>query len=286
MQNNQDHLRFRRRAIPTPGEAQPKNRFGVILTVATAAVILPAMVYGIMHPTEVRSTVKQLAHHMPIQVKDLRVAIVATRATPEAKPSPTTTPAPTSTPSAHSQQLAASSSAHAAHLRRLHALELAAAHAKKLASTEQTTSDVASTTATTQPAQTSTDTVALQPAGATQTTATSAPTPQTVAAAQVPDADATPVYAPDVVVDARFTHQVPPDYPAIAKDQGVQGTAVVFATIGPDGKVLSAHIDQSSGNKMLDDAALEAARESGFEPPIIDGKPATETYRLVYTFTL
>ena len=50
MQNNQDHLRFRRRAIPTPGEEQPRNKFGIILTVATAAIILPAMIYGIMHP--------------------------------------------------------------------------------------------------------------------------------------------------------------------------------------------------------------------------------------------
>ena len=104
--------------------------------------------------------------------------------------------------------------------------------------------------------------------------------------AQTPEADATPVYAPDVVVDARFTHQVQPDYPEMAKTQGVEGTAVVLATIGPSGAVVSARIDQSTGNKMLDDAALTAAKDSGFQPPIINGKPATETYRLVYTFAL
>jgi TonB family protein len=288
VQNNQDHLRFRRRAIPTAGEAQPRNRFGVILTIATAAVIVPAMVYGLMHQTEVRTTVRQLAHHVPLQVKALRIAIVASRATPTPKPTTTPTPAATTTPAAHATAAALALSAHEAHLRRLHEQALAAAaHARKIASTGQT-SDIAGTgtMASGETGQTGTGSAGLTTAATTQTAATAAPTPATVAVAQAPDADATPVYAPDVVVDARFTHQVPPDYPAIAKDQGAQGTAVVLATIGPDGKVISTHIDQSSGNKMLDDAALEAARQSGFQPPIINGKPATETYRLVYNFSL
>jgi TonB family protein len=287
VQNNQDHLRFRRRAIPTAGEEQPRNRFGVILTIATAAVIVPAMVYGLMHPAQVSTTVKQLAHHVPLQVKDLRIAVVASRTTPTPKPTTTPTPGATTTPKPRATAAAVALSAHEAHLHRLHAQALAAAHARKIASSGES-SDIAGTgTTASETTQTGTQSSSgLQTAATVQTAATAAPTPATVAVAQAPDADATPVYAPDVVVDARFTHQVPPDYPAIAKDQGVQGTAVVFATIGPDGKVLSAHIDQSTGNKMLDDAALEAARESGFQPPIINGKPATETYRLVYDFSL
>jgi periplasmic protein TonB len=121
----------------------------------------------------------------------------------------------------------------------------------------------------------------------TPPTAAPAATPATVAAAdQQPQADATPVYAPEVVVDARFVHQVQPDYPDVAKEQNVQGTAVVFATVGPKGNVLSTHIDESTGNKLLDQAAMTAARQSSFEPPQINGKPATETYRLIYTFAL
>ena len=120
---------------------------------------------------------------------------------------------------------------------------------------------------------------------------TSAPQSAATAAAlaaadQQPQADATPVYAPDVVVDARFLHQAEPDYPEVAKAQNAQGTAVVFATVGPKGNVLSTHIDQSTGNKLLDAAALSAARDSTFAAPEINGKPATETYRLVYTFAL
>ena len=92
------------------------------------------------------------------------------------------------------------------------------------------------------------------------------------------------MYAPTVVVDARFVDRVEPVYPDIAKEQGVGGTAIVLATIGSDGRVISVSIDQSTGNRQLDSAAAAAARSSRFEPPEIDGKPATETYRIVYTF--
>jgi protein TonB len=131
-------------------------------------------------------------------------------------------------------------------------------------------------------------TVASTRAPQSATAATqSAATPAAVAAAQQqPAADATPVYAPDTVVDARFIHEVQPDYPAIAKEQGAEGTAVVFATVGPKGNVMSTRIDQSTGNRLLDQAALSAARESSFEAPEINGREATETYRIVYTFAL
>jgi TonB family protein len=284
VQNNQDHLRFRRRAIPTASESQPKNKFGLILTLATAVILLPVMIYGLMHPTQVTSTVKQIAHHVSLPVKEMRVAVIAVRAT--MPPSPTPAPTPTShVTKAHTSTL----TAHEAHLKRLRERTLAAAREKKVASTGQT-SDVAGLQTSSGTPVADHSALNSQSSSNTETTVgtevTPAPTAATVAAAAAPDADATPLYAPDVVVDARFTRQVQPEYPAIAKAQGVTGTAVVLATIGPDGKVVSAHIDQSTGNTMLDNAALDAAKESGFQPPIIDGKPATETYRLVYNFEL
>lgn len=258
--------------------------------VATAAIILPAMIYGIMHPSNISSTVKQIARHIPMQVKDLRVAIVASRSTPTPQPSATPTPAPTPTAGGQSSKAHnAALAAHELHLKHLRELALASAHARKLASTGQT-SDVAGTGPTTPantPANQGSSALTGTSTAAMRTNAVAAtPTPAALAMAQAPEADATPVYAPDVVVDARFTHQVQPDYPEMAKTQGAEGTAVVLATIGPSGTVVSARIDQSTGNKMLDEAALTAAKDSGFQPPIINGKPATETYRLVYTFAL
>jgi protein TonB len=120
----------------------------------------------------------------------------------------------------------------------------------------------------------------------TNTSSVPVPTqaPTEAAAVATPDAGPTPVYAPRVIVDARFVDRVAPVYPDIAREQGVQGTAIVLATVGPKGNVISVQIDQSAGNKLLDQAALFAARSSRFVPPEIDGKPATETYRIVYSF--
>jgi len=92
------------------------------------------------------------------------------------------------------------------------------------------------------------------------------------------------VYAPQIVVDARFANRILPDYPEIAKEQNASGTATVLVTVGPKGNVISQRLEKSAGHPALDQAALAAAARSSFLPPKIDGKPATETYRIVYTF--
>jgi TonB family protein len=135
-------------------------------------------------------------------------------------------------------------------------------------------------------------TLAFDPAAATQastpdpipTQAPAQPAATSPPAAATPQP--TPIYQPAVVVDARFISQVQPIYPEIPKSQGIQGTAIVLVTVGPDGNVISLSIGQSTGNRLLDAAALEAARSSKFQAPEVDGHPATETYRIVYTFAL
>jgi TonB family protein len=197
-------------------------------------------------------------------------------ATPDASPSPNATQTPASTPTPATvatpagTQTQTASSATAKHVS--NAARLAAAHraAQALASSGVSAQPRSSVTSPTQ--------VNSNPAPVPVSTQ-----PPTQAAA-TPDAEPTPVYAPTIVVDARFVDRVEPVYPDIAKEQGVGGTAIVLATIGPDGRVLSVSIDQSTGNRQLDSAAVAAAHSSRFEPPEIDGKPATETYRIVYTF--
>jgi TonB family protein len=276
----------------------------MILTVAVAAVMVPALVYTAMHPQTVTSTVKQIAYHMPAQIKNFHVAVVAARPTPTPRPSATPAPTPTPNPKA-SKAPTKTELAHLAHLKHAHALALAALRAKKLALSGQlsdssgsasldTTADTTASTSTgsqSEQAQTTSagnSGTANNGAAGGISTASGAATPAAIAAApqQQPQADATPVYEPDVVVDARFKQRVEPDYPDVAKEENAQGTAVVLATVGPTGKVLSVHIDQSTGNKLLDAAALSAARESLFVAPEVNGKPATETYRMVYTFSL
>jgi periplasmic protein TonB len=193
-------------------------------------------------------------------------------AAPSASPSPnaTDTPQPTPAPEATAASTHVSQSDSTAHAKHEAALKLAAA--RRAALTVATSSTVVPTQSSTIPAETS--------APAPVPAATTAPQP----VAATPDAEPTPVYAPTIVVDARFVERVTPVYPDIAREQNAQGTAIVLATIGPDGRVLSVAVDQSTGNRQLDNAAIAAARASRFAPPEIDGKPATETYRIVYSF--
>jgi len=132
----------------------------------------------------------------------------------------------------------------------------------------------------------------FDPAAATQAAVPDAvPTQEPVQAAVTPPpaapvTQATPIYEPAVVVEARFVSQVQPIYPEIARNQGIQGTTIVLVTVGPSGNVISQSIGQSAGNRLLDGAALDAARASRFQAPEVDGHPATQTYRVVYTFSL
>lgn len=89
----------------------------------------------------------------------------------------------------------------------------------------------------------------------------------------------------DMIIAAEFEHRVLPTYPSMAIDAHWEGTVIVLVTIGPDG-VIDEHIGTSSGYAVLDRAALKAAKESTYRPPELNGKPAIETYRVIYTFSL
>ncbi|MBC5823705.1 MAG: energy transducer TonB [Candidatus Eremiobacteraeota bacterium] len=84
------------------------------------------------------------------------------------------------------------------------------------------------------------------------------------------------------IVDAHFLRKVQPAYPATAKSRDEEGTVVLLVTIGPDAVVKDTKVSESSGFPDLDDAA----RASSFGAPSVGGKPSTETYRIVYTFSL
>jgi len=88
-----------------------------------------------------------------------------------------------------------------------------------------------------------------------------------------------------VVVSARFIHRVQPVYPDEAMKAGEEGTTIITLTIGPDG-VSDVRIWESSGYPDLDREALRAAKESTYSIPEVNGEPATETYRVIYTFSL
>lgn len=79
---------------------------------------------------------------------------------------------------------------------------------------------------------------------------------------------------------------IQPAYPKEARKAGVEGTAMVEVTVGPDGTVLGCSLATSSGDSFLDDAAVGAARNSRFEPGTVDGKPVEMKVKLPFRFKL
>lgn len=79
-----------------------------------------------------------------------------------------------------------------------------------------------------------------------------------------PDIEIVPYYK--VEVKPRPIYQQKPRYPDLARRAGIEGQAVVKALVDIDGSVMDAQILKSSGNQMLDEAALAAARQWRFSP--------------------
>jgi len=77
-----------------------------------------------------------------------------------------------------------------------------------------------------------------------------------------------------------------PAYPEEARKAGAEGTAMVEVTVGADGAVLGCSLAVSSGNTLLDDAAVGAAQSSKFGPGTIDGKPVEMKVKVPFRFKL
>ena len=68
-------------------------------------------------------------------------------------------------------------------------------------------------------------------------------------------------------------YQHVPTYPRLAKMAGVEGNAWVAALVDKNGNVIRVQIAASSGNDLLDEAALQGAYKNKFKPAIRDGQP-------------
>jgi periplasmic protein TonB len=107
-----------------------------------------------------------------------------------------------------------------------------------------------------------------------------APTPQT-APAPIPATLAVP--APAAPADAavvpvlsgapRFrSPAAPPEYPTSAREMGIEGTALLRLRIAADGTTQEMRLLRSAGHRLLDDAALAAARRWEIEPALQAGR--------------
>lgn len=86
--------------------------------------------------------------------------------------------------------------------------------------------------------------------------------------------------------DARPLAQPAPVYPPTAVRNREEGTVVVLAQVGADGRPTEVNVETRSRSRELDRAAVEAVRGWSFEPAIRDGRPAASAVRVPVDFTL
>lgn len=85
---------------------------------------------------------------------------------------------------------------------------------------------------------------------------------------------------------ANYLRSPQPHYPSLARQQGWEGTTVLRVEIHADGSIGVIQILQSSGHKILDDAAIEAVRAAQFQPARHNGVPVTSWVEIPVTFRL
>lgn len=102
----------------------------------------------------------------------------------------------------------------------------------------------------------------------------------------VPPVAAPPPRAPVRVqprLDLTRSHE--PAYPALSRRLGEQGSLIVQALVGEDGRASDVKLIESSGYPRLDEAALAGIRgDYRFVPGAVDGKPTPQwfTFRFVW----
>jgi protein TonB len=77
-----------------------------------------------------------------------------------------------------------------------------------------------------------------------------------------------------------------PHYPRIARRRGIQGRVVIRASVLQDGSVDRAHVKQSSGHRILDEAARNAVQGWRFRPATRAGHAVVSTIDIPVTFRL
>jgi TonB family protein len=77
-----------------------------------------------------------------------------------------------------------------------------------------------------------------------------------------------------------------PPYPRRARESGWQGRVILQLSITPHGRVITAAIHESSGYSLLDNSAIQAAKNWTFEPAKNGGFPVASTVNIPIQFDL
>lgn len=85
---------------------------------------------------------------------------------------------------------------------------------------------------------------------------------------------------------AKIITKVQPVYPESAKAAGAQGTVLLYAVVGMDGKPLQLQVLNSQVNPDLARAAVEAVSQWRYQPTLLNGEPVEIDTTIQVRFTL
>ena len=97
---------------------------------------------------------------------------------------------------------------------------------------------------------------------------------------------AAPAPIAEVFVPPSFLSRQEPVYPERARRAGVEGVVGVRIALAADGSVRQVELTQSSGSRLLDEAALAAARASTFAPASRNRTPVESEAVASYRYEL
>jgi protein TonB len=94
------------------------------------------------------------------------------------------------------------------------------------------------------------------------------------------------VTAPHPVHPPRYREVTRPAYPEVARRQGVEGTVVLLVKVLVDGRPGEVRVKRSSGDPLLDEAAVTAIRGWVFLPAMRGPKPVEAWVEVPVKFEL
>lgn len=86
------------------------------------------------------------------------------------------------------------------------------------------------------------------------------------------------------VMQAFVVSKVPPEYPAHAKEQHIEGPVLLQVSIDKEGNV--ANLQLISGHPLLAPAAIDAVKQWKYRPYLLNGEPIEVETQVLVNFTL
>ena len=89
-----------------------------------------------------------------------------------------------------------------------------------------------------------------------------------------------------VQANPNYFQNPPPEYPKLAKQMRQEGLVMLAVDVGKEGSPIKVEIKQSSGYRLLDQAAVKAVSHWKFQPGSIGNIPVESTVTVLIRFRL